>query len=66
MVDSVFGIVIGGWIGQFELFKSNTTKDVFLIILQSVHNSSFSKQQLFKHHAYISKMYEYISLEAFS
>ena len=42
MVDSVFGIVIGGWIGQFELFKSNTTKDVFSLILQNSQNSSFS------------------------
>ena len=29
------------WIGQFELFKRIATKDVFLIILQNFHSSSF-------------------------
>ena len=29
---SVFGVVIGEWIGQLEIFKWNVTKDVFLII----------------------------------
>ena len=28
-VESVFGIVIGGWIGQLEFFKRNAIKDVF-------------------------------------
>ena len=28
-VESVFGIVIGGWIGQPEFFKRNAIKDVF-------------------------------------
>ena len=41
-MDSVFRIVIGGWIGQFELFKSSTTKNVFSLILQNFQNSSFS------------------------
>ena len=37
-----FRIVIGGWIGQFEFFKRNATKDIFLIIFQNFLNSSFS------------------------
>ena len=40
-VELVFGIVIGRWIGQLKLFKRNITKDVFLIIFQYFHNSSF-------------------------
>ena len=28
-VESVFGIAIGGWIGQLKFFKSNTIKDEF-------------------------------------
>ena len=28
-VESVFGIVIGGWIGQLEFFKRNAIKDGF-------------------------------------
>ena len=40
MVVSVFGIVIGGWIGQLEFFKRNVTKDVFLIIFQDFNSSS--------------------------
>ena len=57
-MDSVFRIVIGGWIEQFELFKKNATKDIFLIILQNFHNSSFSNILL--------KIYENIFIEAFS
>ena len=34
--------VIGGWIGQFEFFKSNSSEDIFLIIFQNFLNSSFS------------------------
>ena len=37
-----FRIVIGGWIGQFELFKRNATKDIFLIIFQNFLNSGSS------------------------
>ena len=37
-----FPIVIGEWIGQFEFFQRNATKDVFLIILRNFLNSSFS------------------------
>ena len=28
-MESVFGIVIGVWIGQLEFFKKNAIKDVF-------------------------------------
>ena len=28
-MESVFGIVIGVWIGQLEFFKRNAIKDVF-------------------------------------
>ena len=38
----VFSIVID-WIKQPEFFKRNSTKDVFLIILQNFQNSSFQK-----------------------
>ena len=55
---SVFGVVIGGWIWQLEFFKRNATKDVFLVIFQNFHKSSFSN--------ILSKMYEDILLEAFS
>ena len=41
-MEIVFGIVIGEWIGQFEFFKRNVIKDVFLIIFQNLHNSNFS------------------------
>ena len=58
VVDSVFRIFIGGWIGLIELFKRNAAKDVFSIILQNFHNNSFSN--------IVSKMYEDIFLEAFS
>ena len=34
MVESVFGIVIGGWIEQLECFKKNASKDIFLKIFQ--------------------------------
>ena len=37
-----FHIVIDGWIGQFEFFKRNATKDIFEIIFQNFLNSSFS------------------------
>ena len=39
-----FRIVIGECIGQFELFKRNATKDIFLIIFQNFLNSSFSNR----------------------
>ena len=42
VVESVFCIVIGGWIWQLEFCKKNATKDVFLVIFQYFHNSSFS------------------------
>ena len=29
VAESVFGIVIGGWIGQLEFFKRNVIKDIF-------------------------------------
>ena len=41
-MEPVFGIVIGGKIGQLELFKRYATKDVFLIIFQNFHNNSFT------------------------
>ena len=41
-VESFFGIVIGGWIGQLEFFERNAIKYVFLIIFQNFHNSNFS------------------------
>ena len=37
-----FRIVMGGWIGQFEVFKRNATKDIFMIVFQNILNSSFS------------------------
>ena len=37
-----FRIIISRWIGQFEFFKRNTTKHIFLIIFQNFLNSSFS------------------------
>ena len=58
VVDSVFRIGIGGWIGLFEFFRKNATKDVFLIILKSFHHSSFSDIP--------SKMYEDNFLELLS
>ena len=42
VVESFFCRVIGGWIGQFELFKRKAAKDAFSMILQNFHNSSFS------------------------
>ena len=42
LLESVFVIVVGGYIGQLEFFKRNVTKDVFLIIFKNFHNSSFS------------------------
>ena len=40
VVQSVFGIVIGGWIGQLKFFKRNLTKDVF---------DNFTKLSFFQH-----------------
>ena len=57
-MESVFAIVIGGQIRQLKFFKRNATKDVFLIIFQTFHYSSFSKIP--------SKMYEVIFIEVFS
>ena len=57
-MESVFGIVVAGWIGQLKFFKRNAVKDVFLIIFQNFHNSNFS--------SVLSKMFEEIFLEAFS
>ena len=57
-VESVFGIVVAGWIGQLKFFKGSAIKDVFLIIFQNFHNSNFS--------SVLSKMFEEIFLEAFS
>ena len=57
-VESVFDIVVGGWIGQLKFFKRNAIKDAFLIIFQNFHNSNFS--------SVLSKMFEDIFLEAFS
>ena len=58
-MESVFGIVIGGWIEQLEFFERNAIKDVFfLMIFQNFHNSNFSNV--------LSKMCEETFLEAFS
>ena len=57
-VESFFGIVIGGWIGQLEFFERNAIKYVFLIIFQNFHNSNFSNV--------LSKKCEEIFFEAFS
>ena len=55
-MESVFGIVIIGWIGQLDFFKRDAIKDgVFLMIFP---NSNFSNV--------LSKMCEEIFLEAFS
>ena len=35
MVESVFGMVISGLIGQLEVLKRNATEDAFLIIFQN-------------------------------
>ena len=43
-MESIFGIVIGGWIGQLEFFKRKATRNVFL--------NNFPKlswQQFFQH-----------------
>ena len=54
--ESVFGIVIIGWIGQLDFFKRDAIKDgVFLMIFPK---SNFSNV--------LSKMCEEIFLEAFS
>ena len=52
-VESVFSIVIGGWIGQLKLlkrrlrcFKEVITKDVLLGVFQSFKNSNFSEHPL--------------------
>ena len=37
-VESVFGIVICGWIGQLEFFKRNAIKDIFV---DNFHNIDF-------------------------
>ena len=57
-MESVFAIVIGGQIRQLKFFKRNATKDVFLIIFQNFHNSSFSN--------ILWKIYEVIFIEVFS
>ena len=54
-MESVFDIVVGGWIGQLKFFKRNAIKDAFLIIFQNFHNSNFS--------SVLSKMFEDIFLE---
>ena len=41
-MESVFGIVIGGWIGQLKFFKRNAIKDLFLINLQNLGYIDFS------------------------
>ena len=52
-MESVFSIVIGGWIGQLKLlkrrlrcFKEVITKDVLLGVFQSFKNSNFSEHPL--------------------
>ena len=52
-VESVFSIVIGGWIGQLKLlkrrvkcFKEVITKEVFLGVFQNLKNSNFSEHPL--------------------
>ena len=52
-VESVFSIVIGGWIGQLKLlkrslrcFKEVITKDVLLGVFQNFKNSNFSEHPL--------------------
>ena len=50
MGDSVFSIVIGGWLDSSNFLKRSLLKTFFLIILQNFHNSSFSNIP--------SKMYE--------
>ena len=42
-MESVFGIVIGGWIGQLEFFKKNATKDDFPKLSSAVF-PTFSKK----------------------
>ena len=56
-LESVFGIIIGGCIGQLEFFKRNATKVVSLDNSPKV-SSSFSN--------ILSKMHEVIFLEAFN
>ena len=41
-MESVFGIVIGGWTGQLAFLKRNPIKDVSLIIFQNFNKSNFS------------------------
>ena len=53
-----FSEVIGGQIGQVNLFKRNVAEDVLLGIFQNFQNSSFSEHPL--------KMYEVSFLESFS
>ena len=57
-MESVVAIVTYGSIGQLKCFKRNATKDVFLIIFQNFHNSSFSSVP--------GKMYKVIFIEVFS
>ena len=57
-VESVFAIVLGGYIEQPKFFKRNATKDVFLIFFQNFHYSSLSNIPW--------KMYEVVSIEVFS
>ena len=43
VVELVFGIFIGGWIGQLEFIKRNAIKDIFLLInFQNFHYINFS------------------------
>ena len=58
VVESVFGIVISGWIGKLEFFKRNAIKDgVIFFYFPKFHNSDFSKVQNFRGNFFITSLY---------
>ena len=44
-MESVFGIVIGGWIGQLEFFKRNAIKDIFFDNFLNINFSNVLSQK---------------------
>ena len=47
-MESVFGIVICGWIGQLEFFKKNTIKDIFFDNFHNINVSNVLSQNMLR------------------
>ena len=45
-MESVFGIVIGGWIEQLEFFERNAIKDVFFDDFSKLSQLQFFERSL--------------------